>query len=144
MHSVNNLCSVVSVVLLCYCVSSGIHFGNYCTLHTCIRADYLLTTLPHWAHTYGWYDHHGSTAVPIAVGGHNNDSVCHIVGHSDWNTCSTGGDWTDTWSDHDGVANWISTIILWGLPLYCEGHIVLTILLNSGGKIIGRRGRTCW
>ena len=28
---------------------------------------------------------HCSTTVPNAVGGHNTDSVYHIVGHSDWN-----------------------------------------------------------
>ena len=27
---------------------------------------------------------HGSTAAPIAVGGHNTDSVVHIIGYSDW------------------------------------------------------------
>ena len=95
-------------------------------------------------HTYGWYGLHGSTAAPIAVGGHNTDSVYHIVGHSDWNTCSTGGDWTETWTDSDGVVDWSPTIILWGLPLYCEGHTVLTILLNSGGESPGRRGKICW
>ena len=87
--------------------------------------------------------HHCSTAALIAVGGHNTDSVYHIVGHSDWNTCSTGGDWTEAWTDSDGVVDWSPTIILWGLPLHCEGHIVPTILLNSGGGSQGRRGRTC-
>ena len=91
-------------------------------------------------YTYGWYGHHGNTAAPIAVGGHNTDSVYHVVGHSDWNTCSTGGDWTDTWTDSDGVVDWSPTIILWGLPLHCEGHTVPTILLNSGGGSAGRRG----
>ena len=87
--------------------------------------------------------HHSSTAAPIAVGGHNTDSVYHIVGYSDWNTCSTGGDWTEAWTDSNGVVDWSSTIILWGLPLDCEGHIVQTILLNSVGGSPGRRGETC-
>ena len=39
--------------------------------------EFLIT----WQYTYGWYGHHGGTAAPIAVGGHNTDSVCHIVGH---------------------------------------------------------------
>ena len=91
--------------------------------------------------TYGWYGHHGSTTVPIAVGGHNTDSVHHIVGYSDWNTCSTGGDWTETWTDSDGVVDWSPTIILWGLPLHRDGHTVQTILLNSVGGGSRRRGR---
>ena len=95
------------------------------------------------SYTYGWYGHHGSTAAPIAVGGHNTDSVYHIVGYSDWNTCSTGGDWTEAWTDSDGVVDWSPTIILWGLPLHCEGHIVLTILLNSVLGRPGRGGKTC-
>ena len=84
---------------------------------------------------------HGSTAAPIAVGGHNTDSVSHIVGYSDRNTCSTGGDWTEAWTDSDGVVDWSPTIILWGLPLHCDGHTVLTILLNSVGGSPGRRGK---
>ena len=57
--------------------------------------------------------HHGSTAAPIAVGGHNTDSVYHIVGHSsDYDACSTGGECTNTWTDSDGVVNWSPTIIL--------------------------------
>ena len=87
--------------------------------------------------------HHGCTAAPIAVSGHNTDSVVHIVGYSDWNTCSTGGDWTEAWTDCDGVVDWNPTIILWGLPLYSEGHTVLAILLNSVGGRLGRRGETC-
>ena len=87
---------------------------------------------------------HGSAAVPNAVGGHNTDSVYHIVGHSDWNTCSTGGDWTEAWTevwnDSDGVVDWSPTIILWRLPLHCEVHTVLIILLNSGGGSPRRRG----
>ena len=67
----------------------------------------------------------------------------HIVGYSDWNTCSTGGDWTEAWTDCDGVVDWNPTIILWGLPLYCEGHTVPAILLNSVGGRLGRRGETC-
>ena len=67
----------------------------------------------------------------------------YIVGYSDWNTCSTGGDWTEAWTDSDGVADWSPTIILWGLPLHCEGHTVPTILLNSGGGSPGRRGEIC-
>ena len=94
-------------------------------------------------HTYGWYGHHDRIAAPIAVGGHNTDSVYHIVGYSDWNTCSTGGDWTEAWTDSDGVVDWSPTIILWGLPLHCEGHIVPTILLNSRGGSLGRRGDCC-
>jgi len=95
-------------------------------------------------HTYGWYSHHSSIAAPIAVGSHNTDSVSHIVGYSDWNTCSTGGDWTEAWTDSDGVVDWNPTIILWGQPLHYEGYIVPTILLNSGGGSSGRRGETCW
>ena len=86
---------------------------------------------------------HCGTAAPIAVGGHNTDTVYHIVGHSDWNTCSTGGDWTEAWTDSDGVVDWSPTIILWGLPLHCESHIVPTILLNSVGGSLKRRGETC-
>ena len=93
--------------------------------------------------TYGCYGHHGSTAASITVGGHNTDGVYHIVGHSDWNTCSTGGDWTEAWTDSDGVVDWSPTIILWELPLHCEGYTVPTILLNSGGGSEGRRGETC-
>ena len=78
----------------------------------------------------------------MAVGGHNTDSVHHIVGHSDWNTCSTGGDWTEAWTDSDGVVDWSPTIILWGLPLHCEVHIVLTILLNNVGRSPRRRRET--
>ena len=62
--------------------------------------------------TYGRYCHHDSTAAPIAVGGHNTDSVSHIVGYSEWNTCSTGDDCTNTWTDSDGVVDWSPTIIL--------------------------------
>ena len=89
------------------------------------------------------YGLHGSTAASIAVGGHNTDSMYHIVGHSDWNTCSTGGDWTEAWTDSDGIVDWSPTIILWRLPLHCEGHTVSTILLNSVGGSPGRRGETC-
>ena len=92
--------------------------------------------------TYGWYSHHSSTAAPIAVGGHNTHSVYHIIGDSDWNTCSTGGDCTNTWTDSDGVVDLSPTIILWGLPLHCEGHIGPPILLNSRGGSQGRSGRT--
>ena len=66
-----------------------------------------------------------------------------IVGYSDWSTCSAGGDWTEAWTDSDGVVDWSSTIILWVLPLHCEGHTVLTILPNSVGRGPRRRGRTC-
>ena len=66
----------------------------------------------------------------------------HIVGHSDCDICSTGGDWTEAWTDSDGVVDWSSTIILWGLPLHCKGHTVATIVLNSGGGSAGRRGET--
>ena len=94
--------------------------------------------------TYGWYGLHGSTAAPIAVGGHNSDSVVHIVGHTrDHDICSTGGECTNIWTDSDGVVDWSPTIILWGLPLHCEGHTVPTILLNSGGGKPRRRGETC-
>ena len=56
--------------------------------------------------TYGWYGHHGSTAAPIAVGGHNTDSVYHIVGYtSDHDACPTGGESTNTWTDSDGVVD---------------------------------------
>ena len=81
------------------------------------------------------------TAAPIAVDGHNTDSVYRIVGHSDWNTCSTGGDWTEPWTDSDGVVDLSPTIILWGLPLDCEGHTVPSISLNSGGRSVGRGGK---
>ena len=88
--------------------------------------------------------HHGRTAASIAVGGHNADSVYHIVGYtSDHDACPTGGESTNTWTDSDGVVDWSPTIILWGLPLHCEGHTVPTILLNSGGGSLGRRGRAC-
>ena len=91
--------------------------------------------------TYGWYGHHDSTAAPIAVGSHNTDSVYHIVGHSsNHDACFTGGEFTDTWTDSDGIVDWGPTIILWGLPLHCEGHIVPTILLNSGRGSPRRRG----
>ena len=93
--------------------------------------------------TCGWYGHHGSTAALIAVGSHNTDSVYHIVGYSDWNTCSTGGDWIEAWTDSDGVVEWSPTIILWGLPLHCEGHTVSTILLKSVGRSSGGR-RKSW
>ena len=91
---------------------------------------------------------HDSTAAPNAVGGHNTDSMSHIVGHSDWNTSSTGGDWTkvctevwtEVWTDSDIVVDWSHTITLWGLPLHCEIHTVPTILLNSGGGSVGRAG----
>ena len=78
----------------------------------------------------------------VAVGGHDTDSVSHIVEHSDWNTSSTGGDWTEAWTDSDGVVDWSPTIVPWGLPLHCEDHTVPTILLNSGGGS-SRRGRDC-
>ena len=87
--------------------------------------------------------HHGSTTAPIAVGCHNTDGVYHIVGYSDWNTSSAGGDWTEAWTDSDGVVDWSPTIKLWGLPLHCEDHTVLAILLNSVGGSLRRRGETC-
>ena len=105
--------------------------------------DFLLNTIISLQHTYGWYAQHDSTAAPIAVGGHNIDSVSHIVGYSDWNTCSTGGDWTEAWTDSDGVVDWSPTIIPWGLPLHCQDHISLTILLNSRGRSLRRRWETC-
>ena len=89
------------------------------------------------------YGLHGNTAAPNAVGCHNTDSVYQIVGHSDWNTCFTGSECTNTWTDSDGVVDWSPTIILWGLPLHCEGHTVPTILLNNVGGRPGRRGETC-
>ena len=68
----------------------------------------------------------------------------HIVGHTrDHDACPTDGEGTNTWTDSDGIVDWSPTIILWGLPLHCEGHTVLTILLNSGGGGPGRRGETC-
>ena len=92
---------------------------------------------------------HGSTTAPIAVGGHNTDTVYHIVGHSDWKTCSIDGDWTEAWTeawtdDSDGVVDLTPTVILWGLPLYCECYIVPTILLNYRGGSPRGRGETCW
>ena len=107
---------------------------------TALITEYWVTQQP----TYGWYDYHGSTAASIAVGGHNTDCVYHIVGYSDWNTCSTGGDHTNTWTDSDSVVDWSPTTILWGLPLHCEDHTVLTNLLNSVGGGPGRRGEICW
>ena len=89
-------------------------------------------------HTYGWYGHHGSTAASIAVGSHNTDSVYHIVGNSDWNTCSTGGEGTNTWTDSDGVVDRSPTITLWGQPPHREGHTVPTILLHGRGESPGR------
>ena len=35
---------------------------------------------------------HGSTAAPIAVGGHNTDCVHYIVRQNDLNTCYIGGE----------------------------------------------------
>ena len=79
----------------------------------------------------------------MAVGGHNTESVCHIVEHSSaHDACPTGGECTNTWTDGDSAVDWSPTIILWGLPLYCEGHTVPTILLDNGGGSVGRRGRT--
>ena len=49
--------------------------------------------------------HHRITAAPSAVGGHNTHTVYDIVGYSDCNTCSTGGDWTEAWTDSDGVVD---------------------------------------
>ena len=89
---------------------------------------------------------HSRTTAPIAVGGHNTDSAVHIVGHSNRSTCTTGGEGTDIWTDSVCVVDWNPTIILWGLPLDCEGHIVPTIIswLNSVGRGPGKRGLTCW
>ena len=61
----------------------------------------------------------GSKAASIAVGGHNTDNVCYIVRQNDWNTCCTGGEWAETWTDSYSVVDWSPTIILWGLPLHC-------------------------
>ena len=109
--------------------------------HAYVFLTMFLITL--WYHTYGWYSHYGSTAVPIAVGSHNTDSLYHVVGYSDRNTCSTGENCSNSWTDSDGVVDWSSPIILWGLPLYCKNHTILTILLNSGGGGLRRRGETC-
>ena len=68
--------------------------------------------------------------------------MCHIIGQSDSKTCCIGGNWTETWSDSDGVVDWSPSIILWRLPLHCEGHTVPTILLNSGGGSVGRGGES--
>ena len=117
--------------------------GSSCNIYNnCSIIKILVVLLLQLQCTYGWYGHHSSTAAPIAVGGHNTDSVHHIVGHSDWETCSIGGDWTEAWTDSDGVVDWSSTIILWGVPLHCEGHTVSTILLNSVGGNVGRGGNS--
>ena len=86
---------------------------------------------------------YGSTAVSMAVNGHNTDSVHHIVGHSsNHDACPTGGEGANIRTDSDDVTDWSPTIILWGLPLHCEGHTVPTILLNSRGGSSRRRGET--
>ena len=86
---------------------------------------------------------HGSTAASIAVDGHNADSVCYIVRQNDWNTCCTGGEWTETRTDSYSVVDWSPTIILWGLPLYCKDNAVPAIVHNSGRGGPGRRRETC-
>ena len=97
-----------------------------------------------WQHTYGWYSHHRSTAAPIAVGGHNTDTVHHIVGHSDSDVCFISSECTNTWTDSDGVVDWNLTLIQWDLPLDSEVHTVLTKLVNTVGWSLGRRRKTCW
>ena len=52
---------------------------------------------------------HGSTAASIAVDGHNTDSLYHIVGQNDWNTCCTGGEWAETRADSYGIVDWSPT-----------------------------------
>ena len=86
---------------------------------------------------------HGSTTAPIAVDGHNTDSVCYIKRQNDWNTCCTGGEWTEAWTDSYSVVDWSPTIILWGLPLYCKDNAVPAIVHNSGRGGPGRRRETC-
>ena len=78
---------------------------------TTLTYDIVVGFLLTWQHTYGWYSQHGSTAASITVGGHNTDSVYLIVGHSDWNTCSTRENFTNTWTDSDGIVDWSPTII---------------------------------
>ena len=86
---------------------------------------------------------HGSTTAPIAVSGYNTDSVCYIVRQNDWNTCCTGGEWAETWTDSYSVVDWRPTIILWGLPLYCKDNAVPAIVHNSGREGPGRKRETC-
>ena len=101
---------------------------------------FVLTDL--WQHT-NTDGLHGSTATPIAVGSYNTDSVYYIVRQNDWNTCCTGGEWTETWTNSHGVVDRSPTIILWRQPLYCEDNAVLAIVLNSGRWGPGRRREIC-
>ena len=86
---------------------------------------------------------HGSTTAPIAVDGHNTESVCNIVRQNDWSTCCTGGEQVETWTDCYSVVDWSPTIVLWGLPLYCKDNAVFAIVQNSGRGGPGRRRKTC-
>ena len=63
--------------------------------------EFLLT----WQHIYGWYSQHSSTATSIAAGNNNTNSVSHIVGYSDWNTCFTGENCSNTWTDSYSVVD---------------------------------------
>ena len=97
--------------------------------------------IANWTHTHA-DGHHGSIAASNAVGGHNTDSVYHIVGYRDCNVCFTDGECTNIWTDSDGVVDWSLTITWWRLPLYCEGHTVPTTQLNNAGENPGKGGRS--
>ena len=92
--------------------------------------------------TYGWNSLHDSTAASNAVIGHNADTVLHIVGYSDHSTGCSGCECEESWNSDCIVDNWSPAIVLWGLPLHCKHHIVSTILLNSVGGSLSRRGKT--
>ena len=87
--------------------------------------------------------HHGSTAAPIAVGCHNTDSVHYIVMQSDWNTCCISGQELEAWTNSYGVVNWSPTIVLWGLPPHCKGHVLPIKLLDNGKRSPWRKRETC-
>ena len=83
----------------------------------------------------------GSTAAPIAVSSHNTDSVHHVVRHSDFKACSTGGEWTKGWTDSDCVVDRSPTPIVWGMPAQYNSHIIL-VVHNNVGRSLRRRGKT--
>ena len=90
------------------------------------------------------YGFHDSTAAPIAVSGHYADSVNRVVGYSwQWSTGCSSSHLSGAWTDSDGVAYWCPATILWGLPLYCKRHIVLTVLPDSVRGCTRRWGKTC-
>ena len=88
-------------------------------------------------------DVHGSTAASIAVDGHNTDNVHYIVRQNDWNTCCTGGEEPDAWTESYGVADWSATIILWRLPPHHNDHTVPTILVDHKRGSPWRKRETC-